>query len=96
MPLRISLNNTLCLMNMLVLVWLLQKPLCGYYRSGFNYMMGIDKLCYTYGHSWTEFGWCVSGLTTVYTGILLHICTDINECSYEIMLTKYENNKMHI
>ena len=59
-------------------------------------MTGIDKLCYTYRHSRTEFGWCVSGLATVYTGILLQICTDINECRYEIMLTKYENNKMHI
>ena len=44
MALLILLNNTLCLMNTLVLVWLLQKPLCGYYRRGFNCLTGIDKI----------------------------------------------------
>ena len=46
MALLILLNNTLCVMNMLVLVWLLQKPQCGYYRSGFYCMTMINKLRY--------------------------------------------------
>ena len=46
MALLILLSNTLCLMNMLALVWLLWKPLCGYYRRGFYCMMVIDKSRY--------------------------------------------------
>ena len=32
----------------IVLVWLLYKPLCGYYSRGFYGMTGIDKLRYVF------------------------------------------------
>ena len=37
MAMLILLNNTLCLLNALVVVWLLQKPLCGYCREDLLY-----------------------------------------------------------
>ena len=42
----ILLINTLCLMNMLVSVWSLQKPLCGYYIRGFYCMTMTARLPY--------------------------------------------------
>ena len=46
MALLILLINILCHMNVLVWVWLLQKPLCSYYCRGFYYMTMNDKLRY--------------------------------------------------